>query len=125
MPKRIQPPLADRKFMIRKSGEALSAASDMIDDVPDTRPHRPGLVIPEPSSWHIMSPLPATTGVPLVRPVRPATSLVTVPITDQESTISGSLARSTPSTSISASDHWPVAASQRNEPEASAGSVAT
>jgi hypothetical protein len=71
-----------------------------------------------------MSPLPATTGVPSARRVSLATSLHTVPITDQESTISGSLARSSPSASNSAPDHWPLLASQRNEPEASEGSVA-
>ena len=96
----------------------------MMDEVPETTLTPPLLIRPEASNWHIMSPLPATTGVPLGKPVSPATSLLTLPITEAEPTISGSLARSTPNASNRRSDHCPVEASARNEPDDSDGSFA-
>jgi hypothetical protein len=124
IPKCIQFPLADRRFITRASGEAHSAAAATMEAVPVTMATWPGAVIPEPSSWHIMSPLPATTGVPASRPVRRAASSRTAPMTVPEPAMSGSLDLVTPRAASRSADHCPVTASQRNVPDASAGSVA-
>ncbi len=72
-----------------------------------------------------MSPAPATTGVPTVRPVALAAASVTSPITHVDSTTGGILSNDTPSHPASWSDQASVVASNRKEPEASLQSIAS
>ena len=70
-----------------------------------------------------MSPAPATTGVPTVRPVAVAAALVTFPITHVDSTTGGILSNDTPSHRASWSDQASMVASNRKEPDASDQSI--
>ncbi|MBA7533704.1 hypothetical protein ES705_25947 [subsurface metagenome] len=92
---------------------------DRREPVPVKSATLPGSVIPELKRVHNISPPPATTGVPSIKPVKEATSFVTLPITSDARCNSGNFSISSSSMLINLGDHLSLLASIKNEPEAS------